>query len=349
MAAMAMAKTKTGADPGAWPAGADSLADTLVFRPRYDRPSDSLKVRPAPGAFIHRDVLRIRVANGLTDRVGNALDLRLDRAARPPGSFDTVFQARVDTGVFRVVSTVPAPGERDWDPDRPIRIRFNRRLARPAPRGTDTLTALDLDALRGDSNQGFWTRSSARGPRRYDAHFIALEDGDSTLVFRTRPKLAAFDTAVVTLSGGLADVDGLTLDGNGDGFPGRFYDPADTLDHFRFAFQTREQEFYLFPNPFRFSSPRHVEKGSVTFKNINSLPGFRPGREVALRVHSMAGDLVYSSRTAARPGGTGSSWVSLDWDLRNNGGKGAGTGVYIYTLTQEETRVLRKGKVAVIR
>jgi hypothetical protein len=326
----------------------DSLADTLVFRPAYGAPSDSLKVRPAPGAFIHRDVLRIAVANGVVDRAGNALDLRLDRNARAPGSFDTVFTVRVDTGYFRVVSIRPAAGETAWDPDEAIRVRFNRALAAPPPAGADTFTSLRTDMLRGDSNQGLWIRSTSRGGRRYDFRFIALADGDSTLVFRPRPKFAHYDTVTVTLSGRLADVDGLTLDGNRDGFPGGFYDPADTSDAYRFTFSTRDQEYYVFPNPFRYGNPRHREKGAITFKNINSLSGFDGNREVTLRIHTMTGDLVYSSRSASgRP--AAETWASLDWDLRNNARQPVGTGVYVYTLMSGETRLLRKGKVAVIR
>lgn len=327
---------------------ADSLADTLIYIPAYARASDSLKVRPRPGAFIHGDVLRIAVSNGVTDRVGNSLDLRLDKLARAPGSVDTAWSVRVDTGSFRVASTEPAGGEKKWDPDRLIRVRFNRKLGLPPPSGPDTLTALDFSRLQGDSNQGVWIRSTVRGDRRYDFHFIGVEGGDSTLLIRLRPKLAAFDTVTVRLSGGIADIDGLTLDGNGDGFPSRFYDPADTTDDFAFTFHTYDQDFYVFPNPYRHGDPRHREKGGITFKNVNALRGYRSGLEVTLRIHSMNGDLVFSTRSAARstvPGG----WASMDWDLRNNAGSMAGTGVYIYTLSLGAGKLLSKGKVAVIR
>ena len=69
---------------------------------------------------------------------------------------------------------------------------------------------------------------------------------------------------------------------------------------------------------------------------------------MSLRIHSMDGDLVYSSRSADRPKVEG-GWASMEWDLRNNAGNKAGTGVYIYTLVQGGNRVLGKGKVAVSR
>lgn len=136
-----------------------------MFLPAYASPSDSLKVMPAPGAFIHRDVLHIAVDNAVTDRTGNALDLRLNRRALAPGVLDTVFAVRVDTGFFRVVSTVPAAGATGWNPDEPIKVTFNRKLALPPPLGQDSLTRLDLRSLKGDSNTGVWFRSYARGER----------------------------------------------------------------------------------------------------------------------------------------------------------------------------------------
>lgn len=331
-------------------AAADSLADTLVFRPAYDRASDSLKVRPRAGAFIHRDVLHIEVDNGVTDRAGNPLDLRLDRTARAPNTVDTVFPVRVDTGFFRVVSTTPARGDLGWDPEKAIKVRFNRKLGIPPPQGQDSATFLDFGNLKGDSSKVLWAESRWRGERRYDLQFLSVEDGDSSLVFRTRPKFPAFDTVTVTLAGILTDHNGLTLDGNFDGFPSAFYDSADTADQYRFTFQVREQEFYIFPNPYRHSNARHREKGTITFKNINSLSGFVAGREVVLRVHSMTGDLIYSSLSAPRSRAADvRNWAIMEWDLRNNAGNLAGTGVYVYTLISGGTQVLRKGKVAVIR
>lgn len=330
-------------------AAADSIADTLIFVPAYDRKSDSLKVKPRPGFFIHRDVIHIAVSNGITDRVGNPLDLRLDRADMAPNSVDTIFETKVDTGYVRVTSTDPGKDVKGWDPDYPIRVRFNHKLVRRPPAG-DTLTTLDLSALKGDSNHGVWI-TSVNHPKRYDFTQITLQDGDSTLVLRARPKFPAQDTVTVFLSGGVADVDGLTLDGNGDGFPGYFYDPSDSTDVFSFSFITLEQEFYIYPNPYRWQDPRHRAKGSITFKNINSLPGFVPAKEVYLRIHTMDGELVYSSKSSANAQNVFGrrNWTNLDWDLTNGAGHFVGTGVYIYTLILGEDKVLKKGKVAVVR
>jgi hypothetical protein len=340
---------KLGAGPAfgkASAALADSLADQLVFTPQYDRPSDSLGVKPAPGFFIYRDRIRIRVSNGIVDRAGNGLDLRLDKKAAAPGSLDTVFQARIDTSVFRVVSTAPEAGRENWSPEDPIRIRFNRKLSLPPPAGKDTVTLLTTGSLKAADSRAIRVTSVYRPDRPYDFQSIGLEDGDSTLVLRTRPRLPAKDTVTVALSGGILDTSGLSLDGDRDGFPAWIYDHRDSVDAYSFSFATGDADFYVFPNPYRFSDARHRDKGSITFKNLNTLRGFALKDAVTLRIHTMNGDLVYDSdnRSAANKVST-----SMDWDLKNNDGSTVGTGVYLYSLSTGGRKLLRKGKVAVVR
>ena len=333
----------------AW--AADSLADTLIFTPAYDKPSDSLKVRPNPGYFIHRDVLRLQLSNGITDRAGNALDLRLDKTVLVPGSLDSAFQARVDTSYLAVVSTTPSQDESGWDPEAPIRIRFNRKLSRRPPAGIDTLTLLDASSLHESDNRAVKITSLYRHGRGYDFRILSLADNDSTLVIGTRPFLTALDTVTLSLSGGILDTSGLSLDGNGNRLPEWLYDQKDTVDRFTLTFSTRGADFYVFPNPFRFSDSRHREKGSITFKNLNTLRGYSLGNDVVLRVHTMSGDLVYRNSTgqAAKGDADGKIHTSLDWNLQNDHGNTVGTGIYIYTLMVGKSRVLVKGKVAVVR
>lgn len=330
-------------------AAADSVADSLVFTPRYDRKSDSMQVQPAPGYFIYRDVLHIRVSNQITDLAGNSLDLKLDRSLE---KFSAVFEAKVDTGFFRVIESEPAPGVTGWKQDQPMRIRFNRKLAQRPPWGVDSLTSLDLKTMQGDSNNAIRITSAFMGKKRYDFLFLALENGDSTLVFKTRPHFPAKDTVTIALSGALMDTSGLSLDGNGNYFPDWLYSRVDSADAFSFSFMTGYQDFYIYPNPFRFSDARHREKGSITFKNVNTLTGFVPGQPVTLRIHTMTGELVYASRdgsAVARAGANSEVFSSLGWDLQNRAGTTVGTGVYIYTLMTGNSKVLRKGKVAVVR
>lgn len=330
---------------------ADSLADQIVFTPDYDRASDSLGVKPQPGFFIYRDIIRVKLNNGIVDRAGNGLDLRLNKKAAAPGSIDTVFQARIDTSFFKVTETEPAAGSLGWSPEAPIRVYFNRKLAKAPPAGTDSLTLLATGSLKAADSRGVRVTSVYRPGRAYDLQSLSLDDGDSTLVIRTRPRLAALDTVTVTLSGGLVDTSGLSLDGNGNHFPDWLYDRRDSIDAFTFTFSTNDAEFYIYPNPFRFSDSRHREKGTITFKNLNSLRGYAKAAEVTLRIHTMGGDLVFNSDTrSTAPAGSGRRInTSLDWDLKNNHGTTIGTGVYLYSLMSGGRTLLQKGKVAVVR
>jgi hypothetical protein len=332
-------------------AAADSLADQLLFTPAYDAASDSLKVKPPAGFFIYGDKLRLRVSNGIIDRAGNGLDLRLDKRAAAPGSFDTVFQARVDTSVFSVAGTEPPDGYAGQKPEDPIRIRFNRRLALAPPRGKDSLTTLALGAPKAAESKAVRVTSAFFPGRAYDFQSLTLEDGDSTLVLRTRPRVAARDTVTVTLSGGIVDTSGVSLDGNGDRIPQWLYDRRDSVDAFSFSFSTSDFDFYVFPNPFRFGDVRHRAKGTITFKNLNSLDGFTTGDHTTLRVHTMSGDLVYDSgiRNGDPAGKPQKLSTSMEWDLKNDQGATVGTGVYIFSLSDGTRKLLRKGKVAIVR
>lgn len=332
-------------------AAADSLADQLLFTPAYDAASDSLKVKPPPGFFIYGDKLRLRVSNGIVDRAGNGLDLRLDKRAAAPGSFDTVFQARVDTSIFSVTATDPPDGYAGQKPEDPIRIRFNRRLALAPPRGKDSLTRLALGSPKAAESKAVRVTSAFFPGRAYDFQSLTLEDGDSTLVLRTRPRVAARDTVTVTLSGGIVDTSGVSLDGNGDRIPQWLYDRRDSVDAYAFSFSTSDFDFYVFPNPFRFGDARHRAKGTITFKNLNSLDGFTTGDHTTLRVHTMTGDLVYDSgiRNGDPAGKPQKLSTSMEWDLKNDQGATVGTGVYIFSLSDGSRKLLRKGKVAIVR
>ncbi len=331
-------------------AASDSLADTVIFTPRYAKPSDSLKVTPRPGYFIYRDILHVAVSNSITDRAGNGLDLRLNRRFLNPGALDTVFQARVDTSRLQVLASEPEAGASGWSPEGTIKIRFNRKLSQGPPAGADSLTLLALSALKGADNRALKVTSVFRAGRVYDFQFLALSDNDSSLIFRTRPLLPALDTVTVTLSGGILDTSGLSLDGNGDKFPDWLYDQKDSVDAFRFTFITADADFYVYPNPYRFADARHRDKGSITFKNLNSLRGYAVGNDVTLRVHTMGGDLVYDSEKASVRAQPRKKFdTSMDWDLKNSNGSLVGTGVYIFSIYRDGSKLLHKGKVAVVR
>lgn len=327
---------------------ADSLADTVIFIPAYAKPSDSLKAQPRPGSFLHYDILRVRVRNTPTDPMGNPLDLRHERAKRAAGTLDTLFTLRTDTSVLRVIRSQPAMGDTAVDPDASLRLVFNRPLAvRPPPAWTG-LPAVDLQNLTGGENASFRITSLHTQGRELNFAALQLVADDTVLIIKMREKAGAYDTVTLTLSGSISDTDGNTLDGDGDGFPAYLYRAEPGVDDYSLTFATGRAGFYVFPNPFRFDNERHRQKGAVTFKNLNSLAGWKAEKTLSIRIHDMTGDLVWSdaqsSSTANRRGR-----VMVDWDLRNTQGTRVATGVYLYSITDEADRLLMKGKVAVIR
>ncbi len=327
---------------------ADSLADTVIFIPAYVKPSDSLKAQPKPGSFLHYDILRVRVRNSPTDPMGNSLDLRHELVKRTAGTFDTIFTLPTDTTVLRVLRSQPAMGDSAVDPDASIRLVFNRPLAvRPPPEWTG-LPPVDFQNLMGGENASFKVTSLHTRGRELNFAALQLIADDTVLIIKMREKAGAYDTVTLTLSGSISDIDGNTLDGDGDGFPAYLYRAEPGVDDYALTFATGRAGFYVFPNPFRFDNERHRQKGVVTFKNLNSLAGWDSEKTLSIRIHDMTGDLVWSDGQAAGMGSRRGR-VMVDWDLRNTQGTRVATGVYIYSITDAADRLLMKGKVAVIR
>jgi hypothetical protein len=319
--------------------------DTAWFTPAYTESSPHFGVRPPPGSFIHGDAIRARISNAITDLAGNALDLTGVAIPSLPGSRDTVFSLAVDTTRLRVVSIRPDPESGNWAPDSALRIRFNAPL-HIRTRPEDPL-GLDDRPLPDDGNSSISITSELEGGRPLGLRDLTLEEGGRTLVLWTRRRAVAYDTLHLRLAASLIDTSWLPLDGDGDGIPLAYYDPTDTTDAYRFVMTVGASDFYLFPNPFRFSNARHREKGQISFKNLHRLKGFKSQSPVSLRIYTLMGDEVASVRSNATPGPQGI--VGLDWDLRNRIGVYVATGVYVYALFQSGDQPLKKGKLAIVR
>lgn len=324
-----------------------NLADTLLFTPHYRSPSDFFNTLPPPYTFLRADRVGIWISNQVVDSAGNALDLRMRRQVVSPGTIDTIFQFRSDTTTLRILSTYPEDGG-VLDPDEDIRVHFSKPLARQVIFGEDTLDALDTEHLGGDSNTTIRLHSRFSQRVRTDLRYIRLERDDSVLVFRPRYKFLSDDSVDVWIAPTIASPFGQTLDGNRDGYTS--WRPA-PIDSFSFRFTVGASNFYAFPNPFDASKRSHREKGTITFKNLHQIKGVKLNKDIEIRIYTVDGTLVYSTERKGnsfqyRRGEARSP--QFDWDVRNNHGKPVASGVYMYTVTQENT-VLKRGKVMVIR
>ncbi|MFC1585505.1 Ig-like domain-containing protein [Fibrobacterota bacterium] len=333
--------------------GSPALVDSLVFSPRYTAASDSLGVRPLPGSFVPGDIIRIHVSNQITDSAGNALDLSLAKIVQAPGSDDSVFTLTVDNSYLRVVSTEPEDGSNTFDPENPIEIHFNSPLVydylHPGL-GTRIISVDTANLLASDSNRTVRITSVYNQGSRFNLRSLTLANGDTTLLIKLSPNFFSGDTVTVTIFNNVADTSGLTLDGNSDGQGMYLFDTGDTDDHYTFTFVTGRKQFYVYPNPFKWSDQDHSRKNSMTFANLSGLKGARAGKIMDFRIYTMTGDLVYSSKRM----GTSLTLVqnttpTWDWNLRNNKGNRVATGVYLYAVSIKPEGLVKKGKLAVIR
>lgn len=324
-----------------------SLTDTLVFTPYYRSPSDFFNTKPPPHTFLRADRIGIWVSNQIADSAGNALDLRKRRQILTAGSLDTTFQYRSDTTTLRVLSTYPENNGL-LDPDEDIRIYFSKPLARRIVFGDDTLESLDLIHLQGDSNTTVHLRSRFSSRVRTDLRYIHLEQNDSTLVLRPQFKFLSDDSVEVWISPEIGSPFGQTLDGNRDGYTS--WRPVEA-DSFAFRFVVGSSKFYTFPNPFDASKRDHVEKGSITFKNLHQIKGVKLNKDIEIRIYTVDGTLIYSTERKGnsfhyREGEARAP--QFDWNVCNNHGRPVASGVYMYTIVQSG-EVLKRGKVMVIR
>ena len=323
------------------------MTDTVVFTPNYVTASDHFNVIPPPESFIRADVLGLWFSNSITDTAGNALDLRRAHMLVTPGSLDSILVAKVDTSTLHVVETWPAEGTA-FNPDGEIRILFSKALTTKAIFGTDTLLALDLVHLNGDSNHTVELRSRYSQNLRTDFRVLRLEQGDSVLVIQPRYRFLSDDSVTVWLAPSLASTDGQTLDGNGNG---RTTWPPDTNDSYTFKFTVGAAAFYTFPNPWKASIPEHRSKGSITFKNLHELKGVSINEAIIIRIYTEDGNLVFSTKRGADSfiyDPSKNKAPLYDWNLCNNHGHPVASGVYLYTITQG-SKVLMKSKLMVIR
>jgi hypothetical protein len=160
------------------------------------------------------------------------------------------------------------------------------------------------------------------------------------------------DSVRLELFPNITDIDGRTLDGNMDGatpFPMRY--GQDTTDLFVRTFAVGQASFYTFPNPFKWNRADHREVDGVIFKNLHRIKGVGPGHELEIRIYTLTGELVASSRsrnqrlTMAADASSVPDWT---WNLRNEGGRLVATGTYLYVISSKD-KVRLRGKVAVIR
>jgi hypothetical protein len=327
-----------------------NLVDTLIFTPLYRTQSDHFLTMPPPRYFLRSDQLGINISNAIVDKSGNQLDLRKDHLALIPGSLDTTFLVPTDTSTLRVLETWPKDLSL-YDPDASIQILFSKPLVSKMILGADTVTALDLVTLDGDSNVSVQLRSRYSSRIRIDFRYLRLERGDSMLVVRPRYKFLSGDSVEVRIAPNLASSRGHTLDGDSNGLTN--WPIVDTVDYYQFRFVVGQTDFYTFPNPFKASIAEHRQKGSITFKNLHQIKGVTLEKDIDIRIYTVDGNLVFSTVRKKNSyrydiNDDNTRPPLFEWFLCNNHGLSVASGVYMYTIGQGN-KILKKSKLMVIR
>ncbi|HSQ43023.1 MAG TPA: hypothetical protein VLM37_12155, partial [Fibrobacteraceae bacterium] len=324
------------------------MADTAIFTPYYTTVSDSIGAKPPPGYFLRGDQLGIWFSNSIVDSAGNPLDLQGKHVLTTAGTLDTTLVVATDTSTLRVLETWPKEGEL-YDPDEDIRILFSKPLSTTMVLDGDTTLALDLSTLDGDSNTTVQMRSRYGNNLLSDFRYLKLDRGDSLLVLRPKYKFLSSDSVQVWLSPSIASSQGHTLDGDSNGITS--WPVVDTVDSYSFRFVVGATDFYAFPNPFKFSNAEHREKGCISFKNLHQIKGVNLEKEIEIRIYSVDGNLVYSTKRKKNSflySAEGAQAPQFDWYLRNNHDRPVASGTYLYTISQSG-KVLKKSKLMIIR
>ena len=335
-----------------------TLMDSLIFTPYYRAEADYTALRPPPYMFIPADSIQVYLSNGLRDDDGNALDLRRNKVPMAVNSLDTIHGFHVDSTVLKVLSSYPVR-EGIYDPSKEIEIHFGNKLVETGIFDTDTIISVDQDSLRAGTNRTLQVLSAFNGWQPVDLAYLRLDNNDSLIRVKTLKKLYAGDSIRLEIYSNVTDVNGNTVesptnDGDNAGVGSFIFHRDPTRGTYMIPFRVDNIGFYNYPNPFDFNNPDHVDKGSISFKNLNNIPGISQGEKVEVRIYSVSGELVYSSErknTSIRfeEGLDDAAPPEFEWNLRNNHGLLVATGMYIYTVSTKKDGVLQKGKVAVIR
>ncbi len=129
----------------------------------------------------------------------------------------------------------------------------------------------------------------------------------------------------------------------------------ETFCGYEWWYRAADIGFYTFPNPYKpGSDPRHCRNSGpcgIWFKNLHTLGDNIS--EVVICIFNVNAHPVFDSRKRGEPirfgdaaGGALPQWL---WDTRNNHGETVGSGIYLYAIYSVDGRVLRKGKLVIVR
>lgn len=100
---------------------------------------------------------------------------------------------------------------------------------------------------------------------------------------------------------------------------------------------TNLDNIQLFPNPFKYNKPKHIEKGCITFQNLPT------SGKVDIHIYNFAGEHVKKISISQLSEG----YNTAEWNLRNSSEKKVASGIYFYLI--KYSNIYKKGKIAILR
>ncbi len=92
----------------------------------------------------------------------------------------------------------------------------------------------------------------------------------------------------------------------------------------------------LFPNPFNYNEPKHLEKDCITFQNLPT------SGKADIYIYNFTGEQIKKiSKQLSK------DYNTAEWNLRNSSEKKVASGIYFYMIKYSDK--FKKGKIAIIR
>jgi hypothetical protein len=241
-----------------------------------------------------------------------------------------------------IVALTPDSGSGGHDATITVSIRFRDPLLRGS---------FDMDTA--STNRSVAVYSSFNGGSASSFRAITLSPDSTTVTLQPLEAFFSADTVFCSFGGFPVDYDYLAQWNLPDTTRGRF-------GQLRWRFWTGDVGFYTFPVPYKPSLDKRHCSGDfpnapcgIWFKNLHVLDKSRKNTEVRIAITTLATDVVFDSRAAGQRirfrQGVRDEKPQWKWDTRNQAGQLVASGIYFFVVYDTKGRVLKKGKLMIVR
>lgn len=234
-----------------------------------------------------------------------------------------------------VVSVSPDSGKASNEISPLITVHFN-----------GTLAAGTIDTDTSAANRSFLVGTGRTGTSSFSR--IEISEDSTSIVIQPRAAFFSHDSVFCSFAGFTSNY----RYRNAVNYPS---DSSLLFAGYEWYFFSGEVGFYTYPNPYKpGTDKRHCGNEGpcgIWFKNLHALGNDID--EVAITVFSMSAHPVYSSRKAGErirfSAGGAENLPQWLWDTRNDKDELVATGLYLYAIYDRNNRMLKRGKLIIVR